>query len=83
MIMGLQIVQYWKDYFNSPSGGLLGLFNAIMGIGFICGIPFISDRFGRHLAICTGIFFTMVGIALQTASTSFSMFIVASFLMAP
>ena len=79
---GLQMVQYWKDYFNNPSGGLLGLFNAIMGIGSICGLPFapgISDRFGRRLAICTGIFFMMIGVALQTASTSFSMFIAARF----
>lgn len=84
MMNGPQMVQYWKDYFNNPSGGLLGLFNAIMGIGSICGLPFapgISDRFGGRLAICTGIFF-MIGVALQTASISFSMFIAARFFIA-
>lgn len=82
MMNGLQMVKAWTDYFGNPRGGVLGLFNAIMGIGSICGLPFaplISDRFGRRLAISTGIFFMMIGVALQTAATSFGMFIAARF----
>jgi len=82
MMNGLQMVPHWGNYFNHPSGGILGLFNAIMGIGSICGLPFaptISDRFGRRIAIVTGITFMMLGVALQTAASSFSMFIAARF----
>ena len=82
MMNGLQMVDQWRNYFNNPSGGILGLFNAIMGIGSICGLPFapaISDRFGRRVAIVTGIFFMMIGVALQTAANSFSMFVAARF----
>jgi sugar porter (SP) family MFS transporter len=82
MMNGLQMVDHWQDYFNHPKGGLLGLFNAIMGIGSIVGLPFapyISDKFGRRIAIMCGIFFMMIGIALQTAANSFSMFIAARF----
>ncbi|KAL7275939.1 hypothetical protein RUND412_001096 [Rhizina undulata] len=82
MMNGLQIVPAWQTYFNHPSGSILGLFNAIMGIGSICGLPFapyISDYLGRRLAICTGIFFMMLGIAIQTASQNFSMFVGSRF----
>lgn len=40
MMNGLQMVPAWQDFFNHPSGSILGLFNAIMGIGSICGLPF-------------------------------------------
>lgn len=82
MMNGLQIVPSWQTFFNNPSGSILGLFNAIMGVGSICGLPFapyISDYFGRRLAIVTGIFFMMLGIALQTASQNFGMFVGARF----
>lgn len=82
MMNGLQIVPSWQNFFNHPSGSILGLFNAIMGVGSICGLPFapyISDYLGRRLAIVTGIFFMMLGIALQTASQNFGMFVGARF----
>lgn len=82
MMNGLQMVPAWQNFFNHPSGSILGLFNAIMGIGSICGLPFapyISDFLGRRLAICTGIFFMMLGIAIQTASQNFAMFVCSRF----
>jgi hypothetical protein len=29
MMNGLQTLENWRDYFDNPQGGLLGLFNAI------------------------------------------------------
>jgi hypothetical protein len=29
MMNGLQTLDNWRDYFNNPTGGTLGLFNAI------------------------------------------------------
>jgi hypothetical protein len=29
MMNGLQTLENWRDYFNNPTGGTLGLFNAI------------------------------------------------------
>jgi hypothetical protein len=55
MMNGLQSLTYWENYFDHPTGGTLGLFNAIQvgvlawpqktsltkqNIGGLCGLPF-------------------------------------------
>jgi hypothetical protein len=40
MMNGLQLVDYWQDYFNHPAGSLLGLFNCIYSVGNIAALPF-------------------------------------------
>lgn len=79
-ITGLQSVKNWQEYFNSPSGTTLSLFNAIQNIGTIAGLPFapyVSDWFGRRFAIAFGCCLMLLGTALQTACQNFGMFIAA------
>ncbi|RFU35585.1 hypothetical protein B7463_g818, partial [Scytalidium lignicola] len=82
MLNGLQILPVWQDYFNHPTGSILGLFGSIYSIGSLAGLPFaplISDHFGRRIAIITGCCILFVGVAVQSAAQNFSMFIAARF----
>ncbi|KAL7418331.1 hypothetical protein Q5752_006789 [Cryptotrichosporon argae] len=80
MMNGLQALDNWKQYFGSPTGGLLGLFNAIQNIGGLVGLPFapwVSDTLGRRTGIMLGCIIMMIGVALQTAAQNIGMFIAA------
>lgn len=79
---GLQILPSWQDYFGHPDGSLLGLYGSIFSLGSLCGLPFapfIADRFGRKPSIWTGCAVLFVGVAVQSASQDFRMFIVSRF----
>ena len=83
MMNGLQTLDTWKTYFNNPQGGTLGLFNAIQSIGGLAGLPispYISDRFGRRIAIIIGCVIMLLGAGLQTGSRNVGMFIAARFI---
>lgn len=57
MMNGLQTLSYWRDYFDNPTGSLLGLFNASMSLGSMLGlffVPYTIDRFGRKVGIIIG-----------------------------
>ncbi|KAJ9111167.1 hypothetical protein QFC20_002661 [Naganishia adeliensis] len=80
MMNGLQAVQYWQDYFGTPEGSLLGIFNAIQSIGGILALPFVAftcDKFGRRMTIFFGSCIMLVGVAIQTAAQNIGMFIAA------
>ncbi|KAL3491547.1 general substrate transporter [Aspergillus germanicus] len=84
MMNGLQAVDTWIDYFDSPSGSILGLMTSILSVGAICATPFISplgDRFGRRWGIWFGSAVMAVGGALQGASVHISMFLISRFLL--
>ncbi|KAF8872000.1 general substrate transporter [Infundibulicybe gibba] len=84
MINGLQSVTKWEEFFNTPSGGKLGLFNAIQNIGSLCAFPFapyITDGLGRKSTIWLGAVIMVVATVIQTASQNFGMFIGARFLI--
>ncbi|KAL2833968.1 general substrate transporter [Aspergillus pseudoustus] len=84
MMNGLQAVNTWIDYFDNPSGSLLGLMTSILGVGAICGTPFISplgDKFGRRWGIWFGSAVMAVGGAIQGASVHLSMFLISRFLI--
>ncbi|EJD52273.1 hexose transporter [Auricularia subglabra TFB-10046 SS5] len=84
MMNSLQSVKNWQTYFNKPIGPKLGLFNAIQNIGGLCGVffaPYVADYFGRRKAIFFGATLTCVGVALQTASNGFSMFIASRWMV--
>ena len=75
---GLQSVNNWKQYFNNPSGGELGLLNAIQNIGSLAAYPiapYVSDGLGRRASIFTGALIMCLATVLQTASQSVGMFI--------
>jgi len=78
MMNGLQTVDNWQNYFNHPTGSILGVFNAIQSIGGIVGLPlapFLNDRFGRRWALFVGNVVILIGVALQTAAQNVGMFI--------
>ncbi|KAF8902994.1 hexose transporter [Mucidula mucida] len=84
MMNGLQSVTQWSDYFDNPSGGKLGLLNAIQSIGSLAAYPFspyVSDGIGRKRTVALGAFLMIVATAIQTAAQSVGMFIGARFLI--
>lgn len=57
MMNSLQTLDYWRNYFGNPSGGLLGLLNAIQNLGNLAGLPFapfLNDRYGRRWTLFLG-----------------------------
>ncbi|TCD67310.1 hypothetical protein EIP91_000280 [Steccherinum ochraceum] len=84
MMNGLQSLDQWKKAFNYPSGGMLGLLNAIQNIGCLAAYPFspyVSDGLGRKFAVGLGAFIMCGATILQTASNSVGMFIGARFMI--
>ncbi|KAA1472818.1 general substrate transporter [Dentipellis sp. KUC8613] len=84
MMNGLQSLPQWVLYFHNPSGGMLGLLNAIQNIGCLCAYPFspyVTDGLGRRTAILIGATIMLIATAIQTASNSVHMFIGARFLI--
>jgi sugar porter (SP) family MFS transporter len=84
MMNGLQSLDQWKVYFNFPTGGKLGLLNAIQNIGALAAYPFapyMSDGLGRRPTIFIGAVIMCIATAVQTASQSVGMFIGARFLI--
>jgi len=84
MMNGLQSLPQWKSAFNNPTGGKLGLLNAIQNIGALAGYPFapyISDIFGRKRAVLLGAVIMVIATAVQGAAQSVGMFIGARFLI--
>lgn len=84
MMNGLQSLPQWESAFNNPSGGKLGLLNAIQNIGALAGYPFapyMSDGIGRRKTVFFGATIMCIATAIQTASQSVGMFIGARFLI--
>lgn len=84
MMNGLQSLTQWTDYFNHPSGGRLGLLNAIQNIGSLAAYPmspYLSDGLGRRPAIFIGAAIMCIATAIQSAAQSSGMFIGARFLI--
>jgi MFS family permease len=73
MMNGMQALTYWKEFFNYPKGGQLGLLVACYNLGAITSIPFVaivSDRFGRRLSIVFGSIIMVIGAIMQGLSRS-------------
>ncbi|KAF8633809.1 hypothetical protein AX15_001250 [Amanita polypyramis BW_CC] len=84
MMNGLQSLDQWRSAFGNPSGGKLGLLNAIQNIGCLVSYPFapyVTDGLGRRAAIFIGATIMCVATVLQTVSNSVGMFIGARFLI--
>ncbi|KAJ4320649.1 hypothetical protein N0V94_003297 [Neodidymelliopsis sp. IMI 364377] len=78
MMNGMQALTYWKEFFNYPKGGQLGLLVACYNLGAITSIPFVaivSDRFGRRLSIVFGSVIMVIGAIMQGLSRSLPMFV--------
>ncbi|KAK9471179.1 lactose permease [Dipodascopsis tothii] len=84
MMNALQSLSWWQNYFDHPSGSILGLFSAIMSVGSIVAlpiVPYIPDLFGRRWGIIIGSLIMILGVGLQTGAPNFHMFIAARFLL--
>jgi MFS family permease len=71
MMNGMQALNYWKEYFNHPKGGQLGLLVACYNLGALSSIPFISivsDHVGRRWSIIFGSCIMIVGAIMQGLS---------------
>ncbi|KAK2803010.1 hypothetical protein FQN51_004037 [Onygenales sp. PD_10] len=78
VLNGLQAVQPWIDYFDDPSGPLLGVITGAFSIGAVLAlpvVPLINDRFGRRMCIVFGSVVIAIGVVLQTASVNVGMFL--------
>jgi sugar porter (SP) family MFS transporter len=77
MLNNIRILPQWTDYFNDPQGSRLGLLTALYSIGSIASlpvVPFISDRFGRKMAIIIGCIIMIVAGSVQASAQSLSAF---------
>jgi MFS family permease len=57
MMNGLQTLENWREYFDNPTGGTLGLFNAIQNIGTVVALPiapYLNDKLGRRWTLFIG-----------------------------
>lgn len=57
MMNGLQTLDYWQEYFNHPSGSLLGILSAIMSLGSLAAlpvVPYAADLLGRRMGVLIG-----------------------------
>ncbi|WYZ40914.1 hypothetical protein EsH8_IV_001255 [Colletotrichum jinshuiense] len=84
MMNGLQTIKQWRGYFGNPTAPVLGTMNAVYPIGKIMGLiptTWLADKYGRKVPMWIGFFLLLVGAALQGASTSLPMFIVARWLL--
>ncbi|KAM0323614.1 hypothetical protein ACHAPQ_008601 [Fusarium lateritium] len=80
MMNGLQSVTHWQTYFNSPTGALLGFFNAAYPLGGILGsfaISPVADNFGRRAGIAFGAALCCIGATVQGASINIAMFVIS------
>ncbi|KAJ3575377.1 hypothetical protein NP233_g1138 [Leucocoprinus birnbaumii] len=84
MMNGLQSLDQWNSAFGYPTGGKLGLLNAIQNIGSLAAYPvspYVTDGLGRRSAILFGAVVMIGATILQTASQSVGMFIGARFMI--
>ncbi|THW13023.1 putative hexose transporter [Aureobasidium pullulans] len=84
MMNGLQSLSYWQEYFNHPSGSILGLFNASMSLGSLIGLFFVAytiDLLGRRAGVLIGSVIMCLGVGLQTGAANFGMFVASRLLI--
>ncbi|KAL5335206.1 general substrate transporter [Aspergillus crustosus] len=78
LMNGLQPISQWKDYFNNPTGSVLGVVNAAQSIGSVISLPVVgimSDRIGRRLTLLCGAIVIIIASIIQAASVHYGMFV--------
>lgn len=71
MMNGMQALSFWKEFFDHPRGGILGLLVACYSIGALTSLPFIallSDHVGRRWSIVFGSCVMVIGAIMQGLS---------------
>ncbi|CAM0141767.1 hypothetical protein VKS41_004539 [Umbelopsis sp. WA50703] len=84
LLNGLQSLPQWVDYFNHPSGAILGTLSSGTTFGLIASLvtsAWLCDRFGRRWPIIIGSFVTIVGAVIQSTAVNFAMFWIGRFII--
>ncbi|KAK3659958.1 hypothetical protein LTR56_000884 [Elasticomyces elasticus] len=84
ILNGLQAVEPWIQYFNTPKGAILGAMSAAFSIGAVIALPIVpycNDRVGRKHSITIGSVIIVIGAIIQTASVNLGMFIAARIIL--
>jgi MFS family permease len=71
MMNGLQTLKEWQKFFNTPSAPNPETINAMYPVGKVFGVfasAFLGDRYGRKASWVVGLFFLLVGTAIQGAA---------------
>ncbi|KAK3677010.1 hypothetical protein LTR78_003215 [Recurvomyces mirabilis] len=78
LLNGLQAMDQWNEYFNSPKGNLLGLISASLFLPAIV-TPYIAEvlshRFGRKITLAVGSLLLILGAFINAFANSLGMFI--------
>lgn len=64
LLNGLQAIASWEQFLDHPKGAILGLYTAILYLPSILTAylgDFVSQRFGRRLALTLGSFVVLAG----------------------
>lgn len=82
-ISGLQEMEYWQDTFGRPDKDRIALIVSILSVGTFVGAlsaGYVSDFLGRRWGIIVSALIPFnLGVALQTAATEQTMFILGRF----
>lgn len=81
---GLQSLPSWQEYFDHPTGAILGTMSNGLSIGTLISIPivmWIIDYLGRKKVVMLGCAVIIVGAALQGSAQNFGMFTGARILL--
>jgi MFS family permease len=84
LMNGLQALDQWNDFMNTPAGAWLGWLNGIYWVGCFIGYPcgaFIGNEWGRKPAVYIGYALLILGVALQTAAPNDIAFMMARFFL--
>ncbi|KAK5728536.1 hypothetical protein LTR15_001672 [Elasticomyces elasticus] len=78
LLNGLQAMDQWNDYFDTPKGNLLGLISASLFLPAIF-TPYIAsainDRWGRKVTLAFGSLLLILGAFINAFATNLGMFI--------
>ncbi|KAI1075959.1 general substrate transporter [Whalleya microplaca] len=75
---GLQTIDAWQEFFDHPTGNLLGLMNSSALLPSLISPLFadiIAHRWGRRWAIWTSVAINIVGAIVNSAATSLGMYV--------
>lgn len=78
LMNGLQSLRQWQEYFDNPTGSLLGTILAAQSIGSVIALPFLGtlcDKYGRKPILLSGIVIIGIAAAIQCASVNLPIFL--------
>ncbi|KAK7207650.1 general substrate transporter [Myxozyma melibiosi] len=82
LMNGLQSLDTWQTFMDTPSGGWLGFINSINSIGALCGlciVGMVAERFGRKVPLLICIAFISLGAGLGAGAKNIAMFIIGRY----